>query len=192
MQLGTLFIILGYFIIGAGLIIGNLMVAHGGRLNSQCSEKRIIEQTKRSATVILETMSNNFDKIANLEKWKPYKYYFTQAKVIYDAAMVYMNQGKNNEAAEAFLLFRDIAVKVEDFDAAAGSSIIVAWRYADLKNLLKSAELKAEAGDFYIKANRIEEAVVWKNEAAKIYSNLGLHLKAQELLEQIKNLRTKS
>ena len=95
----------------------------------------------------------------------------------------------NLEAANGFLLFRDLCVKSEAIQAAALSSLIAASRFEDIKDFSKAGELQSDAGDFFIKLNRIDEAKLWKKKDIENYKKAGIIDKANYIEKEIKNLK---
>lgn len=119
---------------------------------------------------------------------KNYKQYYDQARFNYNAGMMYQNLGMSLEAANAFLLFRRIALDVGEIQAAAGASIISSWRFEDIRNFTKAGELQSEAGDFYIQLNQLNEAKLWKRKAIENYEKANLASYARKIKAQIKQL----
>ncbi|MFA5272204.1 MAG: hypothetical protein WC412_07725 [Candidatus Omnitrophota bacterium] len=122
--------------------------------------------------------------VAKLEKTDSY----VRAKEIYNSAMNLMNQGNQKEAAQKFLEFREIAIKEGAYEAAAISSLIASYRFEDIGEETKAAQLQSEAGDFFIKLNRFGEAKIWKNNAKELYKQQGLTTEAMSLDREIKTL----
>jgi len=122
--------------------------------------------------------------VATLEKTDSY----VKAKNIYDSALSLMNQGNQREAAHKFLEFREIAIKEGAYEAAAISSLIASYRFEDIGEETKAAQLQSEAGDFFIKLNHFNEAKVWKKNAKELYEQQGLTTEAISLGREIKTL----
>ena len=158
----------GYGIVALGFVVGYLMIFHGNRLNSRAMEQRLTEQTKISENSVKEHMTKSLDQLLASINWKSRDEDYKEAKRLADLANLYMNQGKNKDAAEVLRLFRNIAARVNDYNAAAGASIIAAWRYQDIGEYKMAADLMIDAANFYYKLNENGEAALWKKEAAKL------------------------
>jgi hypothetical protein len=124
------------------------------------------------------------DSIADLEKTNSHD----MAKQKYESAISLMSQGNQKEAAQKLLEFREIAVKEGAYEAAALSSLIASHRFQNMGEEEKAAQLQSEAGDFFIKLDRLGEAKVWKNNAREIYERQDLSNEMMELDQETKIL----
>jgi tetratricopeptide (TPR) repeat protein len=138
----------------------------------------LIQEVKRLAK-LLEDIS--VGKFAETDS-------YTKAKNLYATAMKLMDQGKNKEAADKFLEFREIAIKERVYEAAAISSLIAAFRFKDMGEDVPAAKLQSEAGDFYMKLNRYDEALIWKKDAKSVYETNGLTAEAETIGKEIKTI----
>ncbi len=159
------------------------LLSDNSRLQSkvEIQSKKIDNLTQeiiRLANLLKESL---FDKFAKTDS-------YTEAKDIYNLAIKLMNQGKNKEAAEKFLEFRDIAVKEQAYEAAAISSLIAAYRFEDIGEEVKAAKLQSEAGDFFTKLKRYDEAQIWKKNAKYIYQTQGFTAEAEIIDKEIKRI----
>ena len=185
---GICWIIIGLLVIALGnwfIVIGNLKI-------SKTSEENIIGQTKKSEDHLsnkLKGIQNSVDALSQTITPQNFKEYYNQAKFIYNAATHYQNMNMNLEAANGFLLFRDLCVKSGAIQAAAISSLIAAFRFEDVKDFSKAGELQSDAGDFYIKLNDISEAKLWKMKAIENYKKAGIVDKANCIENEIKNIK---
>jgi len=153
-----------------------------------------IEQQNERLTKLYEMLVSQFLKE---QEDKPDVY--AKAKNLYKKGMSLTNQRKNKEAAETFIALREIAVGQQNYVVAAETSIIAAWRFEDAGENIRSANLKEEAGDFYMKVYdidglevRVEQAKKWKIQAAEVYQKEGLEDKATQLYENIEQLNNRS
>lgn len=137
----------------------------------------------------INNIPKNFEEILRKLNRENYKEYYEQAKFNYEAGMFYQLLRKNVEAAKAFLLFRDIALKTGELQAAALSSLIAAYRFQDINDFTKAAELQSEAGDLFIKLNRVDEAILWKRKAVENYETAGVSGRAENIKKEIEQLK---
>jgi len=153
-----------------------------------------IEQQNERLKKLYEMLMSQF-----LEKQEGKPDVYAKAKKLYELGITLASQGKNKEAAEAFSALRKIAIDQKNYVVAAEISIIAAWRFEDTGEKIKSARLKEEAGDFYMKIYdidgleiRAEQAKKWKIQAAEIYQKEGLEDKANQLYKSIEQLNNQS
>jgi len=70
LQIGTIWVIIGYLVIAGGLLIGSLLVHYGNKLNQQASEQRILDKQKESETVVRSDIKELKSEISELQKNK--------------------------------------------------------------------------------------------------------------------------
>ena len=70
MQIGTIWVIIGYVVIAGGLFIGSLIVHYGNKLNQQVSEQKMSVQQKESEIAIRSDINNLTNEILKLQKNK--------------------------------------------------------------------------------------------------------------------------
>ncbi|MBM4273794.1 MAG: hypothetical protein FJ134_04915 [Deltaproteobacteria bacterium] len=70
MQIGTIWVIIGYFVIAGGLLVGSLMVHYGNKINQQASEQKIAEQQKETEAAIRSDLIKLKIEISKLQNTK--------------------------------------------------------------------------------------------------------------------------
>ena len=184
---GILWIVFGLLIV----VLGNWFIINGNLKISKQSETKIISQTRKSEQKLsdqLKSMNTSLQNLSQTITPQNFKEYYPQAKFNYEAGLQYQQIGKNAQAAQAFVLFRNIAIQTNSLQAAAGSSIIAAWRFEDIKDFSKAGELQSDAGDIYINLGDIQEGIIWKKAALNNYKNANIVVKVSDLTEEIQRL----
>lgn len=153
----------------------------------------IIDVDHRKAKSIEEKIDNIPNKFKDIVKGinrENYKEYYDQAKFNYEAGIFYQQLGINAKSATAFLLSKDIALKMNQLQPAAIFSLIAACRFEDIKDFSKAGELQVEAGDLYIRMNDIREAILWKRQALGNYRKAKIIEKINEIEKEIFKLQS--
>jgi len=119
--------------------------------SNQNLESRIEQQTEE-----IRVLNNNISELTKLlanfidKELKQTKSY-AEAKNLFDSANELMIQGNNKVAAEKLLKLRELALKEQAYESAAISSLLASFRFEEMGEKQKAAELQSEAGSLFLK-----------------------------------------